>query len=147
MRIMDMERSKVIAEFDRFNLWWGEDMALTIEGTEYKMYRGKKTQGAYILETAGTVLARAKYATTSFFTGPYTSFTIEFADNQFTLLQESMLSEQLTLLEGPTEIGSFALYGACSPDTAAMNFPEGLPIPVRAIVIGLAVVCYMPCQG
>ena len=52
--------SRPVADIDVS--WWRETAVLTIEGRRYRVYREGLMSGAFILESAGTVLARAEKA-------------------------------------------------------------------------------------
>ena len=53
-----MDESRPVADLDVS--WWGEKGILTIEGTTYRVYREAPMSGDFILEQAGSVLARAE---------------------------------------------------------------------------------------
>ena len=133
MHIMDMEKTKAIAEVKRF--WSGEDTLITVRGITYKINSDKQTRNAYIIESDGAVLACAKYAKSFYLV------SIEHAGSHYTLLNGSHSSEELVLSEGGTRIGSFSLFGYYS-HYASMDFPEDLPLPVQAFVINFAVQWY-----
>ena len=134
-----MDGTELVAEID-LSLWRTKGL-LTVEGEEYGVYREGLVSGDFILESAGSVLARAvkpSALTRTFF--------IEHADKHYRLVGKSALSRQFLLLDGPEEIGTLSPEGLFTR-RARVDLPEHLPLPVRVFIIWLAVIVWKRDSG
>jgi len=129
-----MEGSQPVADIDVS--WWREKGLLTIQGTTYKVYREGLMSGAFILESAGAVLARAEKPSAF-----RNSFIIEHAGKHYTLCKKSAFRREFLLLDGSGEIGSLSPEGIFTR-RARVDLPEDLPLPVRVFIIWLAVILW-----
>jgi hypothetical protein len=128
------EGSQPIADIDVS--CWTEKGLLTIEGTTYKVYQEGLLSGAFILESAGLVLARAKKPSAF-----RPSFIIEHVGKQYTLRAKSVFRREYLLLDGPREIGSLSPEGFFTR-RVRVDLPEYLPLPVRIFIIWLTVILW-----
>ena len=115
---------------------WREKGSLTIGGTTYDMYREAPMSGAFVLEHAGSVLARAEKP--SFFRR---EFVIQHADREYTLRRESMFRRAFVLLDGSRQVGRVAPQSAFTRQAAA-DLPPALPLPVRLFIVWLTVILW-----
>lgn len=127
-----LEESQPVADIDVS--WWREKGLLTIQGTDYKVYREGVMRGAFILESAGVVLAQARKP--SVFSR---SFVLDHAGKQYTL--RSAFWRKYLLWQGDRQIGSI------SPESiftrrARADLPEDLPLPVRVFILWLVVILW-----
>ncbi|MGE5605573.1 MAG: hypothetical protein ACM3YE_07780, partial [Bacteroidota bacterium] len=83
--------TRQVAEIDV--AWWREKGSLTVEGIPYKVYREGLMSGAFILEAAGTVVARAEKPEAFF-----RRLLIEYGGRQFLLKAESVFGRGFILL-------------------------------------------------
>jgi hypothetical protein len=128
------ERSQAVAAID--TSWWREKGVLTVQGVDYRVYREGVMGGDFILESAGSIMARA--AKPSAF---YRSFNIDHADRQYTLRAKSAFRRAFLLLEGDREIGSLSPEGIFTR-RATVDLPETLPLPVKVFIIWLSVILW-----
>jgi hypothetical protein len=116
--------------------WWGEKGALTIEGTTYRVYREALMSGAFVLEHAGSVLARAEKPSVF-----RREFLIRHAGREYTLCRESLFRRAFVLLDGSRQVGSLAPKGTFTREAAA-DLPHDLPLPVRMFIVWLTVISW-----
>lgn len=129
-----MEGSRAVAEIDIS--WWREQGVLTVQGVDYRVYREGMMSGDFILESAGSVLARAEKPSAF-----HRSFTIDHADRQFTLRAKAVFRRHFLLLDGDGEIGSVSPEGIFTR-RATVDLPEALPLPVKVFIIWLTVILW-----
>ena len=134
-----MDESRPVADLDVS--WWGEKGILTIEGTTYRVYREAPMSGDFILEQAGSVLARAEKP--SLF---LRRFLIRHAGREYTLQRKSVFRRSYVLLDGSREIGSLAPESLFTRKAAA-DLPLDLPLPVRMFVVWLTVILWRRDQA
>ena len=117
--------------------WWREKAVLTIQGRPYSVYREGLMSGAFVLEHAGTVLARAEKPSVF-----RRTFLVHYAGREYTLRAKSALRRRFLLLDGSRQVGALA------PDSifarrAAVDLPDEWPFPVRVFIIWLTVILLM----
>src|SRR5688572_2397501 len=83
--------------------WWREKGALTIDGATYRVYREAPMSGAFILEHAGSMLARGEKPSAF-----RREFVIRHAGREYTLRRRSMFGRAYVLLDGSRQVGSIA---------------------------------------
>ena len=83
--------------------WWRETAVLTIEGRRCRVYREGLMSGAFLLESAGTVLARAEKPSAF-----RRTLRIHYEGRGFTLRATSVSRRYFVLLDGSRQIGSLA---------------------------------------
>jgi hypothetical protein len=120
---------------------WREKGALTIGDSQYGMYREAPMSGAFILERAGTVLARAEKP--SLFRR---EFVVHFRDREYTLRPESLLRRAFVLTHDSQRVGSVAPNSAFTRRAAA-DLPEMLPLPVRMFIVWLTMISWRRQQN
>jgi hypothetical protein len=116
--------------------WWREQGTLTIGGADHRVFREGMLSGDFVLEAAGSVVARA--CKPSAFRAV---FAVEHAGRRYTLRRESMLRRRMVLLEGDRTIGSLSPQGWFSR-RAEVDLPSDLPLAARVFVILLAVILW-----
>ena len=121
--------------------WWSEKGALTIDGATYRVYREAPISGAFVLEQASRVLARAEKP--SIFRR---EFVIRHADREYTLRHESMFRRAFVLMDGSRQVGSLAPKSVFTRNAAA-DLPRDLPLPVRMFIVWLTVVSWRRQQS
>jgi len=129
-----MDGPRPVAEIDVSR--WREKGQLTVEGTPYEVYREGLMSGAFILESAGSVLARAEKPSAF-----QRLFLVEHEGRQYTLRARTAFLREFILLDGSTEIGSLSPEGIFTRRMAA-DLPEHLPLPVRIFLIWLTVILW-----
>jgi hypothetical protein len=121
--------------------WLREKGALTIDDTTYRVYREAPMAGDFILEHAGSVLARADKP--SIFRR---EFVIRHAGREYTLCPRSLLGRTFVLIEGSRQVGSLAPTGVFTRHAAA-DLPHDLPLPVRMFIVWLTVISWRRQQN
>jgi hypothetical protein len=120
--------------------WWCEKGRLTVDGATYRVYREAPMCGAFVLEDAGGVLARAEKPSVF-----RREFVIEHAGRVLTLRPTSMFRRAFALVDGSREVGSVAPRSAFTRKAAA-DLPDDLPLPVRAFIVWLVVISWRRSQ-
>jgi hypothetical protein len=115
---------------------WREQGELTVEGFSYQVYREKLMSGAFILEVAGTALARAEKPSAF-----HRRFHIEYGDRKYVFQAKSVWGREFTLFDGHNEIGSVAPEGLLTR-RAAVNLPDELALPVKVFILWLAIILW-----
>ena len=128
------DESRPVADIARS--WWREKGALTIGDTTYHVYREAPMSGAFVLEQAGSVLARAEKPSVF-----RREFVIRHADREYTLRPESMFRRAFVLLDGSRQIGSLAPKSAFTRKAAA-DLPNHLPLPVRMFIVWVTMISW-----
>jgi hypothetical protein len=130
-----MDGARQVAEMDV--AWWREQGLLTVQGVPYKVYREGMMSGAFVLETAGTGVARAEKPDAF-----HRCFVIEHGGRLFTLRAKSVFGREFILFDdGPNEIGFIAPEGIFTRRAIA-SFPEELPLPVKAFILWLVIIIW-----
>ncbi len=129
-----MEGSQSVADIDVSS--WREKGLLTVQGVTYEVYREGLMSGAFILESAGSVLARAEKPSAF-----RRSFIIEHVGRQYTLCATSAFRREFLLSEDSREIGSLSPEGIFTRRTR-VDLPEELPLPVKVFIIWLSIILW-----
>jgi hypothetical protein len=109
--------------------WWSDKGELRIQGAIYRAHRDKS---AYVLESAGGVVARAERP------NRWTSvFDIEHLGHRYTLRAKSAFRRQFLLLEGATQVGTVSPEGLFTRK-AAVWLPQSLPLFLQVFIVWLA---------
>ena len=115
---------------------WREKGVLTVQGVDYRVYREGMMSGDFILESAGSVLARAQKPSAF-----HRSFEIKHEGRLYTLRAKSVFGRTFLLLAGEKEIGSLSPDGMMTR-RAKVDLPSSLPLAVRVFVVWLAVILW-----
>ena len=107
---------------------WKDKGELRIQGVTYTARREK---GAYVVESAAGVLARAVQPRKW-----YRTFVVEHSGHQYTLRAKSAFRREFLLFDGSTQIGSLSPEGMFTR-RAAVDLPQTLPLVMRVFVIWL----------
>jgi hypothetical protein len=126
--------ARQVAEIDV--AWWREKGLLTLEGISYQVYREKMMSGAFILKTAGEVVARAEKPDALL-----RRLLVDYGGRQFTLKAESAFGRGFILLEGQKGIGRVAPEGFFTRRAAA-SLPEELPLAVKIFILWLVIILW-----
>ena len=116
--------------------WWREKGVLTIEGATYRLYREAPMSGDFVLEHAGSLLARAEKPSVF-----RREFVIRYAGREYRLRPGSMFRRAYVLLSGSRQVGSIAPKSAFTRKAAA-DLPHDLPLPVRLFIVWLTVISW-----
>ena len=127
-----LEGAQPVADIDVS--WWRESGSLRVQGTSYQVYREGVMSGAFILESAGTVLARAEKPSAF-----RRLFLLEHAGRQYTL--RSAFWGRFLLSDDSREIGSLSRESIFMR-RARVDLPEDLPLSVRIFIVWLAVIMW-----
>jgi hypothetical protein len=131
-RIIDDDRD--IARIDVSS--WRERGVLTIDGARYGVYREGWMSGPFVLESRGSVLARAEKPSAFL-----RSFVIDHNGRHYTLRAQSPFRRAFVLLAGSTQVGSLA------PDSVftrrvSIDLPGDWPVAVKVFTVWLAVLLW-----
>lgn len=113
--------------------WWSDKGELTVAGITYIARREGVMSGAFVLESASGVVARA--------TKPSAFrrlLIVEHSGRRYTLRAASAFWREFLLFEGSTRIGSLSPEGVFTR-RAAVDLPPALPLPLRAFIVWLTV--------
>lgn len=127
------DRSRPVADIT--TSWWREKGLLTVDGTAYRAYR-ESLFGAFLLEHAGSVLARAERS--GFLRR---DVVIHSAGWEYTLRPRSIFRHSFILEQGSREVGTITPHSIFGRKATA-DLPEDLPLPVRAFIIWLTVLSW-----
>ncbi len=116
--------------------WWREKGVLFVQGAAYTVYREGLMSGAFILESAGSVLARAQKPSAF-----RRCFKIEHAGRQYTLRAKSPFGRTFILHLDDREIGSISPEGLFTR-RATVDFPQDMQLPVQIFIVWLAVILW-----
>ncbi len=108
--------------------WWKDKAELSIHGDRYTARREK---GAYVLESAAGVLARANQPRKL-----HRALVVEHSGRQYTLRAKSAFRREFLLFDRCLPIGSIAPEGMFTR-RAEVNLPPTWPLAVRVFVIWL----------
>jgi hypothetical protein len=128
------ENETAVAEVDLSFLTESSDIRIK-EGI-YKAYREGWASGAFVIESAGSILARAEKPSAL-----YRSFIVEYGDRKYTLEAESALLRKFILMEEAEKIGSIYPDHAFT-SRAMIELPEEIPLPVRIFMFWLVVILW-----
>ncbi len=129
-----MKGSQAVAEIDIS--WWREKGVLTVQDVDYRVYREGMMSGDFILESAGSVLARAEKPSAF-----HRSFIVDHAGRRYTLRAKAVFRRAFLLLDGDRQIGSLSPEGMFTR-RATVDLPEALPLPVKVFIIWLTVILW-----
>ena len=116
--------------------WWREKGVLTVRGSTYDVYREGLMSGAFLLESDGSILARAEKPSAF-----RRSFELECGGKFFTLRAESAFRRGFVLIDGDREVGWLSPNGVFTRRATA-DLPEGIPLPVKVFIIWLVVILW-----
>jgi hypothetical protein len=116
--------------------WWREAGELAVQGRSYRVYRERLMSGAFILASAGSVLARAEKPSAF-----RRAFIIEHAGRRYTLRARSPFQRAFELLDGSRLVGAISPEGIFTR-RARVDLPEDLPLAMRVFILWLAVVLW-----
>jgi len=116
--------------------WWREKGVLNVRGSVYEVYREGLMNGAFILESSGSVLARAEKPSAL-----RRSFELEYGGKFYILRAESAFRRKFVLIEGDREVGWISPDGVFTRRATA-DLPEGIPLPVKVFIIWLVVILW-----
>src|SRR5262249_14618467 len=123
-----------IAEIDVS--WWREKGVLTVRGSTYDVYREGLMGGAFLLESSGSILARARKPSAF-----RRSFEFEFGGKFYILRAESAFRRKFVLIDVDKEVVWLSPDGIFTRRATA-DLPEGLPLPVKVFIIWLVVIMW-----
>jgi len=116
--------------------WWRENGELTVAGSRYRVRREGLMSGAFILESAGSVLARAEK------TGVFVrSFAIEHAGRHYQLRARSAFGRKFAFGDGSQVTGSISPVGLFA-HRARADLPAHLPLAVQIFILWLAIILW-----
>jgi hypothetical protein len=115
---------------------WCEKGKLTIGDSTYHVYREALMSGAFVLEHAGTVLARAEKPSVF-----RREFVIQHAGREYTLRPESTFRRAFVFLDGSRQVGFLAPKSAFTRRADA-SLPHDLPLPVRMFIVWLTMMSW-----
>ncbi len=102
----------------------------------YRVYREGLCSGAFVLESNGTVVARANKPSA------WTRrFVLEFGGTQFELKPQSAFTRGYKLINGERIVGTLSPASFLSRKIN-VELPEDLPIQIRAFVVWLTVLLW-----
>jgi len=116
--------------------WWREKGVLTVRGSRYDVYREGMMSGAFILESSGSILARAEKPSAF-----RRSFELEYGKKLYILRAESAFGRKFVLIEGDREVGWLSPNGVFTRQ-ATSDLPEEIPLPVQVFMIWLVVILW-----
>src|SRR5262245_52283506 len=88
-----------IAEIDDHS-WWREKGILLVQGSTYKVYQEGLMSGAFLLESSGSILARAEKPSVF-----HRSFDIEYEQKFYTLRADLVVHRKFVLIDGDRKVG------------------------------------------
>jgi hypothetical protein len=112
--------------------WWLNKGEFILRGTTYRAHREGVMSGAFVLESASGVLARAEKPS-----AVRRSVVIEHSGRRYTLRARSALRHELLLLDDSRQIGFLSPEGTFTR-RANVDLPQEWPLPVRIFVMWLA---------
>jgi hypothetical protein len=129
-----LEGSQVIAAIDVS--WWREEGELAVQGRTFRVYREGLMRGAFVLESAGSVLARAEKPSAF-----RRAFVVEHGGRRYTFAARSPFQRAFELRDGSGAVGAIAPLGIFTR-RARVDLPEDLPLAVRVFIVWLAVILW-----
>jgi hypothetical protein len=130
-----MDGSEPVARAEDLS-WWSDKGELTVQGITYTARRERAMSGAFILESAAGVVARA--------TKPSAlrrSLIVEHSGRRYTLRAASAFRREFVLLDGSVGVGSLSPEGIFTR-RAAVALPPTLPLTLRVFIIWLTVMLW-----
>jgi hypothetical protein len=115
---------------------WREKGALTVGNSTYRAYREGLFSGAYVLESNGTVVARAHKPSA------WTRrLVIEFDGAQYELKPHSAITRGFKLHKGERVVGTLSPASFLNRKIN-VELPEDLPLLIRAFVVWLTILLW-----
>jgi hypothetical protein len=115
---------------------WREKGDLTVANSSYRVYREGICSGAFILESNGKIVARARKPSA------WTRrLLIEIGGTQFELRPKSALTRGFRLLKGEQVVGTLSPASIWSRKIN-VELPEDIPLLTRAFVVWLTVLLW-----
>jgi hypothetical protein len=108
--------------------WWGEKGEFRLQGATYT---ARCEKGAYVLESAGHVLARAEQPRKLF-----RKLVIEHAGHEYTLRAKSVFRREFLLFERATYLGCISPEGRFTRK-AVVDLPREFPLYLQVFVTWL----------
>jgi hypothetical protein len=124
----------IVAEIDIS--WWREKGVLTVQDANHPVYRERLMSGDFILESAGSILARAQKPSAF-----RRCFNMEHESRQYTVRAPAAFRRAFVVLDGAAEIGCISPDGLFTR-RASIDLPEDMPLPVRIFIVWLAVILW-----
>jgi len=115
---------------------WREKGVLTVRGASHPVYRERLTSGDFILESAGSILARARKPSAF-----RRSFNMEHGGRRYTVRAQSAFRRKFVVLDGDIEIGSISPDGIFTR-RASIDLPEDISLALRIFIVWLAVILW-----
>ena len=115
---------------------WREKGELTISGVPYRVYRKGPLIGSFVLESRGTVIARA-YKPSVF----SRRMTVEFDKTRYELKPVSIFARKFHLLSGKTVVGKLFPTRWYSR-RMHIDLSESIPLPVRTFIVWLTLLIW-----
>jgi hypothetical protein len=131
-RVLEDNNTVAIVDLSRLR----EAGVLTIQGSTYRVYREGLMSGAFILESGGSILARAVKPSAL-----YRSFQVDHDGRQYTLEAESAGFRKFVLYESGVRIGSIYPVHALTR-RSVIDFPEAIPLPGRIFMFWLVMILW-----
>jgi len=133
-RALHQDDGRPVADMDLS--CWREKGVLSVQGADYRVSRERALSGDFILEHAGSVLARATKPSAF-----HRSFVLSYNGRRYTLQAKSPFRRAFVLLDGAVEIGSL------TPDSAwtrrgTVTLPDDWPLPVMVFAIWLTIILW-----
>jgi hypothetical protein len=129
-----LENGRLVAHLN--NSAWAERGTISIDGSDYLVYRENPVSGYFILEKEGSLIARAKKPSAF-----RESFNIEYSGKSYTLRKESFMGRAFVLCEDDQKTGSLQTMGLFTRKATA-SLPEGMPMPIRVFIIWLTILLW-----
>ncbi len=115
---------------------WREKGALTVASSTYRVYREGLCSGAFLLESNGTVVARAHKPSA------WTRrLVLDFGGAQFELKPRSAFTRGFHLLKDERIVGTL-LPASFLTRKINVELPEDLPLQIRAFIVWLTVMLW-----
>lgn len=127
-------KGESVAEIDMSS--WREKGSVTVSNSTYRVYREGLFSGEFILESNGTVHARARKPSAM-----TRRLVINVGGSEFELRPRSALSRKFHLLSGGAVVGTLSPGGFLSC-RMHIDLSEDLPLPIRAFVVWLALLLW-----
>ena len=115
---------------------WRERARFELGGVPHQLYREGMMSGAFVLERAGVVIARAMKPSAF-----RSTFEIEFSGQRYTLRKLSAFSRGFGVFAGDRQVGSVAPAGLFTRRTIA-DLPSEWPDAVELFVFWLVIVMW-----
>ena len=115
---------------------WREKGELTIANVPYRVYRRSPFRGTFILESKGTVIARAHRPTIF-----SRRMTIEYGKERYELRPPSLFSRKYHLVSGNTVVGKLFPLRWFSR-RMHIDLSNQLPLPVSSFVVWLTLLMW-----